>query len=168
MLPFVGAANWLPVINFATFSTWCIISWTFVPRVLFSGVFTGFLFLFLTNGINTPVLLMAITTSCLCLHVFTCHLVTPCNLNSGRNGQWFVSAYERLKNTGIASSPNKLIQNSVLTSAFLQNWLLAVGCFNLEIKSSTGSHCSCRIPCSVSVNSLIHLRFQEIVEPLYK
>lgn len=46
------------------FSTWRTVSWTFVPWVLFSAVVTEFPFFSCMNGINTPVLLIACTTSC--------------------------------------------------------------------------------------------------------
>ena len=113
LFPFTGPVDRLPMISFATISTWCTIGGAFVPWVLFSVVVTEFPFLFLMNGINTPVLLIAFTTSCKCFHVFTCRLVAPCNLNSGCKGQWFISAYERFLNIRISWLPNKLIQNSI-------------------------------------------------------
>ena len=64
LFQFAGPGDRLPMISFAAFSTWCTVGWTFVSRVLFSAVVTEFPFLFLINGINTPVPLMAFTTSC--------------------------------------------------------------------------------------------------------
>ena len=84
---FAGLADRLPMISFAAFSTQCTVGWTFVPRVLFSAVVAGFPFLFPMNGIYTSILLMAFTTSCQCLPMFTCRLVASCSLNSGCKGQ---------------------------------------------------------------------------------
>ena len=61
LFPFSEPADRLPMISFATFSTWCTVGWTFVPQALFYAVVTEFPFLFLTNSMNTSVLLIAFT-----------------------------------------------------------------------------------------------------------